>query len=834
MPNLVIANFRTGYETDLIPSLINNDAFPILENAYLFRGRLRRRRGTSFFGRLQREITNRTTSQNTDGAGAFLGNLITIFSLSSTSQIVPGTITITVGAETFTEPSAADGTLVGSVAGTGTINYATGAFTLTGAPIMTAVFAAFKYYPCLPVMGLEDYDKINNDIPVLVAFDTRFSYQFDQGTKLFYDTTFYKSTKNAFQWSGQDYQQFYTESYYDVLWATNNKPGFHFKNITAVPVIGANTQFTIAAHGLSNNDFVFINEVGGVSGVNGVTGQVTVVDPNNFTIPTPGASGAYTTGGIAQYLTSSVFASQDGIRWYDGDPTSAAAPNNPGWVNFAPPLSNATNPEYLVGALLVIAYQDRLLFFGPWVQSSTGSNRQLANSLIYSQNGTPFYANSPATQSAQSQAWFSNVAGRGGRLGNGTDQSVVTAQPNEDALIIGLEEEKKKLLATGDDILPFVYQSINTGLGDQSTFSALPLDEAVVTLGNNGILATNRNQAKRIDMQIPDLIFEISGVNNDQERSTAVRDYANELMFFTYVPKQNNQYSKFPNKTLVYSYRENTYAYYLENFTHYGYFRRTSGYTWATLPFNSWAEWLVPWNYGGFGDRFPAVICGNQQGFVMQKTNSVTDERSQYISSYSAGTIVSTAHCLNSGDWIQIKGGIGTANIDGFVGQVIEVTDSNTFVIQNPDPEIDVPTGTYLGDATYRRLSNFRIRSKEFFGFWEAGSMSIIGPQRYLISSTSQGQATINFFSSSNDNLPISTNLTAPWLPFTDIILTSPENTSQSGRDRIWHRMNNTFVGDTVQFQFTFSSSQMADVEIQAEDVEIHAVVIELEPGPEL
>jgi hypothetical protein len=835
MTNLVIANFQTGYETDRIPSLINNDAFPLLENAYLFRGRLRRRRGTSFFGRLQREIVNQTTSQSTDGSGDFLGNLITIFSLATSSQIVTGSITITVGAETFTEPSPEDGTLVGSLTGTGTINYATGALTLTGAPLNTAVFAAFEYYPCLPVMGLEDFDKINNPVPVLVSFDTRFSYQFNQGTNVFYDTTFYKSTKNAFQWSGQDYQQFYTESYYDVLWATNNKPGFHFKKIEEITVNSATkVNIKITGHGLSDNDYVYINEATGGTGLNHTTSRVTVVDADNFTVVTVNATAGFANNsGIAQYLTSSVFASQDGIRWYDGDPTTAAAPNNPGWVNFAPPLSNAVAPQYLVGAKLVIAFQDRLLFFGPWVQSSTGNNRQLANSLIYSQNGTPFYSIAPATQTAQFQSWFSNVAGRGGRLGNGTDQSVVTAEPNDDVLIVGLEEEKKKLIATGDDILPFLYQSINKGLGDQSTFSAISLDEAVISLGSNGLLATSQNQSKRIDLKIPDVIFEISGVNNDEERSTAIRDFANELIFFSYVPKQANSKCKFPSKTLVYNYREANWSYYIENFTHYGYFRRSTGYTWATLPYDSWADWLVPWNYGGFGDRFPAVICGNQQGFVMQKTNSVSDEKSQYISSYSSGTIISKDHCLQPGNWIQLVGGIGV-DFDGFVGTVREVTDKDTFIIQNPDPEIDIPTGTYLGDGTYRRLANFRMRTKEFFGFWDKGSMTIIGPQHYLIQSTNQGQMSVIFFSSSNDNLPISTGLVAPWLPYTNIILTSPEDASQSGRDRIWHKMNNSFIGDVVQFQFTLSDEQIADVNIQREDVEIHAIVINLEEGPEI
>jgi hypothetical protein len=39
---LVIANFATGYETDREPFLISNDAFPVLNNAYVWRGRVKK------------------------------------------------------------------------------------------------------------------------------------------------------------------------------------------------------------------------------------------------------------------------------------------------------------------------------------------------------------------------------------------------------------------------------------------------------------------------------------------------------------------------------------------------------------------------------------------------------------------------------------------------------------------------------------------------------------------------------------------------------------------------------------------------------------------------
>ncbi len=59
-------------------------------------------------------------------------------------------------------------------------------------------------------------------------------------------------------------------------------------------------QITIAGHGYSNNDWIMIASVSGMTTLNGKVYKVTVVDPDNFTIGV-NSSGyeAYTSGGIA-------------------------------------------------------------------------------------------------------------------------------------------------------------------------------------------------------------------------------------------------------------------------------------------------------------------------------------------------------------------------------------------------------------------------------------------------------------------------------------------------------------------------------------------------------
>ena len=60
---IVVGPMAKGLKTNPLAFYIDNDAFPQLVNAYPWRGRVKRRRGTSLLGQLQRMIGT------TDGSG---------------------------------------------------------------------------------------------------------------------------------------------------------------------------------------------------------------------------------------------------------------------------------------------------------------------------------------------------------------------------------------------------------------------------------------------------------------------------------------------------------------------------------------------------------------------------------------------------------------------------------------------------------------------------------------------------------------------------------------------------------------------------------------------
>lgn len=952
---LVIANFATGYETDRTPFVIDNDAFPMLNNAYVWRGRIPRKRGTSLLGRLERALTSQSLG-NTDGGGAFSGNIFSILGLLSTeasASIVMGSITITVGATTFIEPMTPDGTLVGTPSGSGTINYASGYLTLTGAPNTTAVIITFNYYPDLPVMGLEDFEIGLVNQPLLISFDTKYSYGIDQGSQTFYDTTFYKTSGTPFTWNGANYQQFYTRNYLGVntiadssdktgcMWTTNGNPGFHFQKISSVTNANPTVITTAIAHKLITNDWVWFNEnssADGIANLNGKSFQITKTGATTFTIALDSSALAINNTGIFESLTDSgITPTQDGIRWYDGDPTADTITHSFGWVNFAPPLNAydpSTNPHpfYLVGAELITPFKNRLIFSGVYLTTTATAAPVLfyPNRIVYSQVGTPFYT-SPlpfaiSTQTPDPTAWYQNVAGKGGFLTAPYDEEIVTISENKDVLLYGFEAHQLKLIYTLDDSLPFIFQTISSEYGDQNTFSAISLDTGVLSLGNYGILMTTEFSSQRIDVKIPDTIFTISVANNNNFRVTAIRDYRNEWVYFTYCPANTSTNDAstnkvFNSKTLLYNYRDSTWATFDENYTHYGTFRRTTNRTWAQLGeiYGTWGNWTDPWNFGSGEAFFPQIVGGNQDGFVLIKGEGTNEANSQFISNilpstYSAtitnvsnanpalvtanntfvngqkatingvvgmtnlngntytvsnatptqfnisvnsvpfpayvsgGTataiavVYSPSHCLNNGDFIQISNALGITFADStnnvFQVQVIDVDNFNLLV---PIDTTLTISGTYLGGGVYKRFSRPLIQTKQFPVAWGNGRGGRVGTQRYLLQTTDDGQITAQVYSSQNADVASNDPGINPYLTFQNIVLTSPEPNLygtnpaySSGQDQIWHRQSNSFNGDTVQMGFTLSDSQMFDENINTAEIIIHAIVLDIYPGPTL
>lgn len=228
----LIAPFKTGLETDLRSWQIPEDAFESIFNAYVFRGRIRKRPGSYFTGPADgtqdpKNSRMRINIGTTDGAGAFSGT-------ASGAIFQPGQ-TFTVGNAYYTVTvTGTPGTML-ATQGSGTFNTTSGAVVIAGAPINTIVY----FYPSQPIMGIWLYEThLNNRKPTYV-WDTQFAYEFD-GTGWQFA---------AGPWHGGDLNFFDTAQWQGTTTASTSPPTMLITNYFVTNKNGAGT---------ANDDFIWM------------------------------------------------------------------------------------------------------------------------------------------------------------------------------------------------------------------------------------------------------------------------------------------------------------------------------------------------------------------------------------------------------------------------------------------------------------------------------------------------------------------------------------------------------------------------------------------------
>lgn len=726
-----IVDLRDGARRDVTPFLLTNDAFPILENAYLFRGRIERRSCTTAVGNDGRL---KGTLGVTNGAG-----VITLPDGAAPGGIPVGVVTFLINGSILTDPGGASPVvLLTTGATTGTLDRATGVLT-TNAAAATVV-----YIPGRPVMGLTVLEQAAINDELLMAYDTRFTYLFDQGSNDFiFQNTFANNAANTFVWTGTDSDFFWTTNYRSAYWATNNIAGFHAVE-TASPV-----------------------------------------------------------------------AEGDGIRWYGT--ITGAAPTT-GWRNFNPPITGTT---FLNGGLIILPYKDRLVVLNTLEGANLGATTRFAQRARWSQNGTPFYSAFPDGQSAQIDAWRSDIVGKGGFIDAPTAEVIVSAEFIKDTLIVYFEKSTWQLVYTGNETLPFVWQKINTELGCESTFSKVPFDRGVFAVGNYGIITCDSVNVLRIDQKIPDEVFQIQNKNNGVKRIYGIRDYNAQLVYWTYPilsdeDKQATTYDLvFPNQVLVYNYLDGSWAEFDDCFTCFGFWQRFSDITWAQLN-RSWESSNFSWNSGVLQARYPDVIAGNQRGFVFvfsQLQNLGQNAPSIPISNINPATRLITApdHNFMNNDYVLITGVQGTTGINNVIYKVTQAT-ATTFVL-----DVGNFTGVYTGGGLITHIPNILIQTKEFNPFYQNGDSVRVNYIDVLVDRTTDGQFECDFFTNSVDSIPIETST----------VLSSPEpNPSySSNQQRIWHRIYTNTFGSFFQNEFIMNDIQMRDIDITTSNIRIHALI---------
>lgn len=918
----LIASYEVGLEKDMEPWLLPDTAFPFIEDAYVWRKRVKRRLGNRFLGRLVTEteliyplaVNGAATSYTNSGLAP---NGLAIADL----PITPFSVRVTIDSLVFVDDG--NGNMLNSLGvDVGDIDYYTGEFDVSFSAIGGGPYNVnflYSFFPCASVMGLLTWERPAINVEDLIAFDLTKANLFNTGTDFFNDISFYDTSEEPIDWSGTDTDFFDNENYQNAMFETNFIPATHTQTITNITP-GNPTVITFAAGNiLQVGDTVYLDDIVGtigtgsptVQGLNGRSFVVTARTDTTITIAVDTTTLVYTSGGFAGILQHSgfnlaqsitnvlidtpaagqtrlVFAANafssgdvilitgvtgtvgdvlnnkkftvtnptattvdiavtstgvaytsggqafrligDGIRWYTDDASVD------GWVNFQPmlaPTVSATAPaRILKGGRILIAYKDRMIVLSP-IEGSAYSNEVItySNRARWCQNGTVFYSNPvPDNESADGLAWRDDIPGRGGFIDAPTNEAIVSAQYIRDTLIVFFERSTWALRYNGNEALPFIWVRVNVEFGSESQFSTVPFDRGVLTVGQRGIITADGNNVSRIDLQIPYQVFEFLNQSTSTARVHGIRDYYNELVFWTYVDSTFGNPAPgttlYPNKLLVYNYRENSYSIFNDSYTCFGYYQSRRSYLWNTTPF-LWNEADFFWNSAQGQQLLPDIVAGTNTGYVMILSKNQGNERQIAIENITQAieAVVTTCgeHNLATGQYVKFQDVQGMTEINGLNTEV-EILTSTTFRCLDIDSTNFTP---YTVGGELSRINNFKIVSKRFNPFANAGQSVALNKMDLFTDYVEAGRIAVNIFMDENSSIAV--NEAAPGQnQFWQTVFPLDQTVNDLAAEKTWTRMFIHSRGQFVQICLTQNKEQLLDDNTNVAQFVLHGMILYL------
>lgn len=769
-----IGPLQTGLQKDLRPFLINEDAFTLLQNAYVFRGRVRKRFGERLMGTgWDSAVTEPLFSRfrinlgNTDGSGNKSGTIPGI--------VITGRIGMmfSVGDEIFTvyQTGTPANMLDTGAASVATYNTNTGAYVINGAAATTPLY----FYPGLPVMGLCNYQNgpINNQPSY--GFDTQFAYLFTGGSWQRSGTVLLHGTNINFVW---------TENY------RGSSPG------------GAPSLFI-----------------------------------TNYYVVNPNGAGTTT----------------DDFIWYTQDGSTWTETNTNGTAFFFAPTGSAHTGPFVVTSRLIVSFKNRLLLLSTIENDNSGgfgggNNKAYTNRCRYSWNGSPFAAN----------AWYEPNTTDGTLNGAGagfidatTEEQIISAEFIKDRLIVYFERSTWELAYTGNYVIPFVWQKINTELGSEAQFSTVPFDTVILTMGTTGVHACSGSNVERIDTKIPDQVFQIQNRNLGVQRVYGIRDYFTELVYWTFPStdlEAQSGASVYPTEILVYNYRNGSWGIFTDCITAFGYFEQqneNNSLTWATIDL-TWQEANMTWASGTLDANFRQVIAGNQQGYTficdpdesrnaraMQVTNIVQSGANLLVTCMDHTLTPVNASDPTQGDYVILENlqGVtftGTIYTDNIFPVANLGTDPiNQFIIQDV-----ILVGTYTGGGTVSRVSNISIESKQWNPYLKDGRNVFLQRIDFGVEKTTSGQITVDYFPSSTEVSMLDEGgaFGTGANMGTGVLETNPYDPTfyplEQAQTRLWHPIYFQTTGECIQILMYMNVTQMTTLKIAFSDFELDGLIL--------
>lgn len=588
----LIANFATGVDVRQRPWLIPDDAQEELLDGYVYRGVMSKREGYQYFAYGQMGGSPYTESRIIHSLqGPLTAPMVGLINSSNTTYtfqgyapIVPKSVIVTGSNPSQTATDTGSGTFSG--AGTGTINYATGAISLTLSSAPTSGTVTVAYTNASEMTGA-----INGTNHVFtLALDLQIA-------------------RGSVKVTGTNSSQVLTDNGLGVL--SGNGTG------TVNYITGAiSVTFTTAP---LSNSFVYATYAF-------MPGKPVMMIATFITATNIKQLVVADTQYINIYdATTNILVDVSPVYTFTGGPANFFS-----WVNYkdangVPRLIFTNNVDVVQQwdgtSVTPYVYQMKTSAASPadvttFTASFVAVNKYRINFYRTTENGTIYPQRIRISgKGANSDVFLTSATGAG--FIDIPDQTWIQGgTANRDDFLIFTESSTWSQKYTGNDTSPFVLNKIDESRGSDATFSVITYLNRSTAVGKRGLIITDGYRVEREDELIPDFSF-----NNIDPENIGV-------CFAGVVDKDRDHYLLYPtptnttsNRILVTNYDEDNFAFYRLSMSCMGTALKGFTTTWNDLPQDDydWFEFsqkFPTWNSFDFNKGASLSIGGGHSGEI--------------------------------------------------------------------------------------------------------------------------------------------------------------------------------------------------------------------------
>jgi len=388
---------------------------------------------------------------------------------------------------------------------------------------------------------------------------------------------------NAYCWRGNIHKRPGVEIMHDTFVTVTSLPAGPVMGLGTQTLFGLTTQNLIAFN--LTQVFKFNTATSAFDNISGAT--VWTGNNLNFFWTTNFARAFWATNGkdpIAYYFT--------GTTW-----------------NMISPQLNAV-PTFLNTAQIILPYKNRLVAI-----NTLESGVSYPYRARWSQIGNPYttVGTPPPPFVGNDNVWRDDLVGFGGFVDLPSYEQIISAEFNKDTLIIFCPTSTWKLVYTGNNLLPFVFQQINDNKGAECQFSRVSFDKGVVAISRYGIVSADQSNVTRIDEKIIDFMDNVNSSTSGLEQIQGIRDQNRQFAYWTYLDGSTSATS--PNMILSYNYQEDSWATHLQAFSVFSKYNAWKSLRWEDMVW-PWEQENDAWNSGAveFGDL--TIVAGDVNGNI--------------------------------------------------------------------------------------------------------------------------------------------------------------------------------------------------------------------------